>query len=403
MDVLCLMGLFPDEYRAEIQKDSKRGMQNAADKLQWAIVKGLDQIEGVRTSIVNSLYIGSYPKKYSRLMIPTFEFKHSENANDLNVGFCNLTGFKWISRYSGARKAVEKWARTTDGTQKVLLIYALTTPFANIANYIKKKHPEIKICIVVPDLPEYMNTAAHNKKSFYWKLKSLEIKMIRKSIKKVDAYVLLTDAMKDWFGYPVNYTVVEGIAVDAEENMSVRGNAVKKKVLLYAGGIKAEYGVIDLIRAFIEIGNEEWELSIYGDGSDIEMAKKLACDHPNVKFHGMVPNSIVVEAQKEASVLVNPRKNQPFTKYSFPSKILEYMSSGTTVLAYKLDGIPAEYDPYYLHIEDSDDGMKNALERVMNLTEDELDIMGESAMKFVAENKNPKCQCQKIVDMINKI
>ena len=65
MDILCLMGLFPDEFREEIQKDSKKGIQNAANKLQWAIVKGLDQIQDVNVSIINSLYIGSYPKKYS--------------------------------------------------------------------------------------------------------------------------------------------------------------------------------------------------------------------------------------------------------------------------------------------------------------------------------------------------
>ena len=104
MDVLCLMGLFPEEYREEIQKDSKSGMQNAADKLQWAIVKGLDQIDGVSVSILNSLYIGSYPRRYSRLMIPTFKFKHSEKSEDINVGFCNLTVIKWISRYCGIKK-----------------------------------------------------------------------------------------------------------------------------------------------------------------------------------------------------------------------------------------------------------------------------------------------------------
>lgn len=400
MDILCLMGLFPDEYRAQIEKDSIKGMQNAANKLQWAIVRGLDQIVDVKASIVNSLYIGSYPKRYKKLMIPSFPFHHKEGANDINVGFCNLSGLKFFSRYFSARKAVVKWAKSKSDDKKVLLIYAMTTPFVNIAEYIKKKFPEIKICLVVPDLPEHMRPGKSDSKSFYSILKQREIKMLRRMLKKVDSYVLLTDAMKEWFGYPITYTVVEGIAMPT----SVSTESVeKKKTILYAGGINVQYGTLDLVKSFIATGRDDWELSLYGDGSALEQIREVAKDHPNVKLHGMVPNTTVVAAQKEAAVLVNPRKNQIFTKYSFPSKILEYMSSGTPVLAYKLDGIPNEYDPYFFHIEDTENGLTNALEHVMSLTDEERADMGEKARTFVAENKNPRCQCQKIVDMLNNL
>ena len=133
------MGLFPEEYREEIEKQSKRGIQYAANKLQWAIVKGLDEIEDVNVRIANSLYIGSYPKKYSKLMIPTFEFKHSGKATgDINIGFCNLMGYKFLSRYLSIKKVVREWAETPSDSQKVLLAYALTTPFTDIAEYVKK-------------------------------------------------------------------------------------------------------------------------------------------------------------------------------------------------------------------------------------------------------------------------
>ena len=41
-DIVCLTGLFPEEYVDEINKYSLTGVQNAANKLQWGIVKGLD-------------------------------------------------------------------------------------------------------------------------------------------------------------------------------------------------------------------------------------------------------------------------------------------------------------------------------------------------------------------------
>ena len=56
-----------------------------------------------------------------------------------------------------------------------------------------------------------------------------------------------------------------------------------------------------------------------------------------IHFGGVIPLSEVIEKEIQATILINPRPvDQEFTKYSFPSKIMEYMSSGTPVLTTKL-------------------------------------------------------------------
>ena len=63
MNILCLMGLFPEEYEAEILKNSVSGVQNAANKLQWAIVDGLNREDGGRVGCHQfSLYRFLSPK-----------------------------------------------------------------------------------------------------------------------------------------------------------------------------------------------------------------------------------------------------------------------------------------------------------------------------------------------------
>lgn len=400
MDILCLMGLFPEEYREEIEKCSKAGVQNAANKLQWAIVKGLDQIPDVSVSIVNSLYIGSYPKRYKKCFIPTFAFSHTEGAKDINVGFCNLTGLKFFSRYHSSKKAVRKWAEAPSNEEKVLLIYALTIPFSKVAKYVRKKYPHIKVCIVVPDLPEYMSAGGKKRNAIYNFAKQKSIGMIRRHIRDVNHFVLLTDAMKEWFDHPISYTVVEGIAGNIAND--TESQETRRKSILYAGGISAEYGVVDLVKSFVSVAPKEWELDIFGNGKDLQTIKALAADFPNVKIHGLAPNPTVVESQKTASLLVNPRRNQPFTKYSFPSKILEYMSSGTPVLAYKLDGMPDDYDEYFFHIEEAEGGLENALRHVISLSDEDRARMGQKAKDFVAQYKNPKAQCTKIIALLSR-
>ena len=165
MNILCLMGLFPEEYEAEILKNSISGMQNAANKLQWAIVDGLNSQENAKVEILNSLYIGSYPKKYKQAKIPSFTFSIMGKEGGKNVGFLNLPIVKFASKYFSLKKELKKWLKQNKGEEKVIIAYAMTSPFVELLDYAKKKCPEVKCLLFVPDLPEYMDVT--NKSSIY--------------------------------------------------------------------------------------------------------------------------------------------------------------------------------------------------------------------------------------------
>lgn len=396
-EIVCLMGLFPDEYLDEITKNSIGGFQSAANKLQWGIVKGLEDLEE-NVRIFNSIYVGSYPRLYKKIMIPTFEFKHKNDKIDINIGFNNIFGLKVFSRYFTVKKELDNWASNGSGKEKVLLVYAMTTPFAELAGYVKSTYSDIKVIYIIPDLPMYMNVTMVQQSFIYRTLKKIEEFFFRKSLRKIDGYVLLTDSMKNWFDTKINYTVVEGMIVD-DKNVSYN-DGLRKKQILYAGGIKCEYGVIDLVKAFSEIEDPEWELILYGDGAAMDTVRGYAERDSRIKVMGFAPNAVVVEHQKEVALLVNPRKDQEMTKYSFPSKTLEYMMSGTPMIGYRLSGIPDEYYDNMFVIEDTEDGMKKALKMVMGLPQDTRNEMGKKARKFVVEQKNAKIQCRKIIDLL---
>lgn len=399
-DIVCLTGLFPEEYVDEINKYSLTGVQNAANKLQWGIVKGLDGL-GENVTIFNSIYVGSYPRLYRKIMIPTFHFSHGSEKNDINIGFINIAGIKVLSRYYTVKRELDKWASVDSGREKVLLIYAMTTPFAQLAGYIKRKYSSIKVIYIIPDLPMYMNVTKVQESAVYRTRKKIEEFLFHRSLKNVDGYVLLTDGMKEWFTTDINYTVVEGMATI--DNTIDVDDIKKKKQILYAGGIKREYGVIDLVSAFSQIDDPEWELVIYGDGTDMESVCEYAKKDVRIKIMRSAPNAVVMKHQREAALLINPRKNQEMAKYSFPSKTLEYMLSGTPMLGYKLAGIPEEYYDNMFVIQDSENGMEEALRKAMDLPETERIKMGEKAKHFVVKEKNPEKQCKKILELIGRL
>src|SRR5690554_7934508 len=124
-----------------------------------------------------------------------------------------------------------------------------------------------------------------------------------------------------------------------------------------------------------------------------------------IRFFGIVHNSKVVEAELQATLLVNPRPTvEDFTKYSFPSKNMEYMVSATPVLTTVLAGMPREYHDYvYLLEDESAEGIHDRLkELLINTPEEELRMKVRRAKEFVLKNKNNLYQSKRIIDFIKR-
>ena len=117
------------------------------------------------------------------------------------------------------------------------------------------------------------------------------------------------------------------------------------------------------------------------------------------------PRRIKQTLQKKATVLINPRHSaDEYTKYSFPSKTMEYMASGTPTLMAHLASIPQEYESHLFFFDDeSIEGMKKKIIEVCEKSQSELEIFGKAASKFILEEKNEMKQAKKIVDMINRL
>ena len=199
------------------------------------------------------------------------------------------------------------------------------------------------------------------------------------------------------------YVVIEGM-VDIKMNKMQNKIEDKheEKVIIYAGALYEKYGVKSLIEAFIELKDNDVRLWLFGDGDLANEINTYQEKDSRIKYFGVVPNEHVVREQLKATLLVNPRPSiEEFTKYSFPSKNMEYMASGTPVLTTPLQGMPQEYNDYvYLFEDETVDGMIKTLNTVLSKDKKELHHKGISAKEFVLKEKNNVVQAEKIVDMI---
>lgn len=224
-------------------------------------------------------------------------------------------------------------------------------------------------------------------------------------MRKFKSYLLLTEQMSEVVNPKKRpYVVLEGHADLSMANVenTLEGKD-EKKVCLYAGSLMKIYGIGNLVEGFVKANIPNSELHIYGTGDYLEDIKALAKTHENVKYMGVAPNSEIVKAEIRATLLVNPRPSgEDYTKYSFPSKNMEYMASGTPVLTTKLPGMPKDHLEHVYLLENEDaDGIAETLQALLTKSKEELFEKGKKAKDFILEEKNNIKQAEKLLKLIN--
>jgi glycosyltransferase involved in cell wall biosynthesis len=226
-------------------------------------------------------------------------------------------------------------------------------------------------------------------------------------LSRFDGYILLTRQMNEIVN-PKNrpYIIMEGLV---DHKMKKTNNVLDKKdehrILIYAGGLFEKYGIKTLIDAFYLLKSEDLQLHLYGKGQMVKDMASYTARDPRVQYLGLVPNEIVVEDQLKATLLINPRPTaEAFTKYSFPSKNMEYMVSGTPMVTTNLPGMPQEYHNYvYLFSDESINGIYTSLDAILSKSREELHRFGAEAKNFVMNNKSNTVQAGRILAFIREL
>lgn len=336
INILFICGVFAKENEAEVVETSKRSVEFSANQTQLRLIDGLRGIANTR--VLSAPFIGAYPNRGT--MIRFSGFSNSQDMCEY-LHFNNIWGYRNISRAHALKKAVRSFAREKR-ENKMIVVYSTHDPFLSAAAYAKKLDPSIKICLFAPDLPQYMNLEA-NRGATYDFFKKIDIKSIQKHIKSIDTSVLLTAPMAHTLRVDDRpYIVVEGVVDRIEAPLSSEPS--KTKDIVYAGKLYERFGVKTLIDAFGQLPDEDCRLILCGIGDALDYAKERAASDPRIILTGQISPDEVKTYLSGAAVLVNPRPNdEEYTKYSFPSKNIEYLMSAKPTVAYMLDGMPSVY------------------------------------------------------------
>lgn len=401
--ILFVSHLIPHECYDEVISNSKNNMQDAANTLQWHLVKGFSYNLNRNYDIINFMPIASFPKYYKKAWIKEDSFDAKINNPAINIGFCNVKYIRRLSIEKSLLSKVRDWCLRNSDKEKIVIVYTLNPIALRILANLKKKHHDITVCAIVADLPDMMNLSSNQ-----GLIKRITNRAIAKSaysnVDVVDKFVFLTKHMSDYLNNKKPFCVMEGIATDDfDYDFNEPSEESNIKTVLYTGTLHRRFGVLHLLDAFSLIEDPDYRLVICGTGDSEREIQEAANRDPRIVFKGQCKREEVLKLQRSATVLVNPRmNNEEFTKYSFPSKNMEYLSSGTPLIAYKLDGIPDEYIDY-LHspIDNSKKELAVTIQKICELNRFEQKEIEEAGRSFVMTYKNYITQTKKVVDLLS--
>lgn len=393
MKILMICGVYDEASEQYIFKNSKGYLEQSANIFQKKIIYGIEQ-NNIVYQLFSAPFIGSYPNRFNKIFFSGFP-KPKENW--FYTKFCNIWGLRNIFRSIALKKSIRK-NYIKDNEENLIIVYGAHTPFLNAAMYAKKRIKNSKVCFVCPDLPQFMNLNK-NKKIMYDLFKKYDIKRMYRYIDKVDSFLLLTENMKNVLNVGNRpYQVCEGIITEEKKYTNKSKTDDINKMILYAGKTNYLFGIKDLIEAFKNIKNEHLFLVICGDGDARNFIEEQIKIDNRIKYIGQVTEKKALELIACADILVNPRQNNDeYTKYSFPSKNIEYLLSGNIVVTSMLDGMPQDYKEFIYEIEGND--IEKALRKALEADSNEISSKTKKAYDYINKKLVSKYIIENIVKM----
>ena len=404
--VALIGGIFTPMIEDNIISKSKGCIQYAADTLQKCYIEGLSNLN-CNFEIFNLPYIGSFPQlsKISYFKADDEQIYIGNNKiNCHNISFSNLALYKNWSRCRQLTKALYQWCKFNQDSELVFVVYAAHTPFMKAVADVCSKFNNVRSILIVPDLPEYMGQT----QSYLRKLLScVNTRLANKLYASFDGFVFLSEQMTERISViDKEYEIIEGIySTSNSEATEISGKDNSTLSVTYTGTLAERYGVMNLVQAFMKLSNENARLKIIGEGDAKDKILSAADIDHRIEFLGQMPRQQALKFQRQSAVLVNPRTSEgEFTKYSFPSKTMEYLASGIPAIINRLPGIPQEYFGHSLQPKDeSIDALAEIIQYALSLSEEQRTDIGKQARKFIIDNKTPMPQCKKLLSLINRI
>jgi len=388
-----------DDFFEKLMKTQAAPPSLAQLKLEKNILKGLEQNQ-VHVTAYGQYPIRGFPGN-RELFLKRETYVISEYLTIINPSMLNVVFLKQLLQFVAMFCSFLGWVIKNRKEEKIYFSYSVYPP-VTIPCMILGKLSRMKLVSYVSEIPELR--LFYNQGSF---VRRILLKILTKTSmfvsRRFSHYIYITEQVNDFFGAKKeNFVVIEGIASLDFRAVIPKKEPTDKFVVMYAGGINQQNGIEKLIGAW-EFLDDFYQLWLFGSGDYVSTLQQRIEDSENITYFGNRPHAEILAYEKRASVLINPRFSQnEYTKYSFPSKTIEYLESGTPIVTSRLGGIPKEYYEFLSILPDGEQEIAEILKELSTSKNYALALeKSAEGFRFI-QKKNAQNQVKKIIEMLQK-
>jgi len=173
---------------------------------------------------------------------------------------------------------------------------------------------------------------------------------------------------------------------------------------LFAGSLEEFNGISLMLAALRHLRNSPIRLEVAGGGSLEGVVQAAARAGLAVTHLGVVSFEELWQQYGAADLLLNIRPTRSLsTRYFFPSKLMEYLASGTPVISTCTGHVEAEFGDFvYLLREETPEALADLIRRVAALDPAERRAMGARARGYVLAHKTWDAQAEKLAGFLRR-
>lgn len=389
--------LVPDESGSRNAAFSQAGQM-----YQSELLLGLRSAGLLPSIILSIIPIPAYPKS-PRIWITSDKSRLVGGVRVRFLPFLNITPLKQVTIGLSTVWELLKWGwRSRHASFRAVYSYNLSVPpglFTLIGARCIGARALVSLCDI--NVPGETVPAGLAWRLDYW--------LHRKLIPRFDGHVVASEATASDFLPGRPYVLLEGGI--GNELLDRTGDANRRCdtssecfVVSTAGRLDESNGILTVLRAFAQLEGGQYRLRIAGTGPFEALVREAALADPRIEYLGLISFDDVLKLYSSSHVLVNMRMTKTLnTRYFFPSKMMEYLASGTPVITTSAGHIEKEFGSFvYLLESETSEALANTIRLVASQDAQHRQEMGQKARTYMRTHKMWQMQTQRVAQYIRQ-
>ena len=341
--------------------------------------------------------IPAFPR--GRRLVGRFGTYTTRTGTSVNLlPFVNIHPFKWLTLGLAVLIALARWSWRCRGRRRIIYCVNLTMP-PGLFTWIAARLTGAKAFVALLDV---LKPGALVPDTMSWRF---DFALQRWLIPRHDGVMVVSRAIGDDLAPGRRVCLVDGgvnpeAFAAAPARSERRGPAGVFRVVL-TGSLERFNGVDMALEAmpYLPAG---YELILAGSGSLADKVREVAARDPRVTYRGFLEFQQVLELYWSADLLLNLRLTRAVdTRYFFPSKLMEMLTSATPVLSTCTGHVEEEYGHVaYLLRDETPRALAERIVEIAQIPVDERRTLGRRARDFMFAEKTWQKQGQRLAHYI---